>query len=231
VHWKRLTDASVLKSDPQLTNAELLALIAEKKAAIVEAQKHFSPTAENLDMTYMLENPTFNTNDWTGWTREAISGGNVGVGEGCAEAWNNGSFDIYQIIEDVPVGIYKLTVQGFYPSYAYMNPNGAYFPNIFRDAVVAFNAGMYTKEVTFEVTTEGQDLRVGVKGASNQGGDSWFCFDNFKLFYSGLSGTTTGISTFNANTDSQQIYDLQGRRVNKPVKGLYIKNGAKYQAK
>jgi phage baseplate assembly protein gpV len=227
--------------DPQYTNAELRAMIAEKKAAIVEAQKHPSPIATNLDMTKMLVNPAFDTNDWTGWTKNAAGGGNVAVSNNCAEAWNNSSFDIYQVVKEAPVGVYKISVQGFYrygrddnayslylaqdaqyvkpggaPTFVYLNekqtpfknvfdepitdesfykatgdlgtyrsPDDTYFPNGMADAAIAFNAGMFTQEA-MGLVREGQDLRIGVKGASNQLGDSWVIFDNFKLTWVGF---------------------------------------------
>lgn len=228
--------------DPQYTNAELRAMIAEKKAAIVEAQKHPSPFAVNLDMTKMLVNPAFDTNDWNGWTKNAAAGGNVAVSNNCAEAWNNSSFDIYQVVKDAPVGVYKISVQGFYrygrgddayssyiaqadqyvkpggaPTFVYLNekqtpfknvfdepitdesfykatgdlgtyrsPDDTYFPNGMADAAIAFNAGMFTQEA-MGLVREGQDLRIGVKGSSNQKGDSWVIFDNFKLTWVGYA--------------------------------------------
>jgi len=44
----------------------------------------------------------------------------------------------------------------------------------------------------------------------------------------GFDDTTTGITTNNDNyLENDNTYDLQGRRVVKPAKGLYIKNGRK----
>ena len=44
-----------------------------------------------------------------------------------------------------------------------------------------------------------------------------------------LPGETTGIANVNANANANlnEVYDLQGRRVAQPTKGLYIKNGKK----
>jgi hypothetical protein len=164
----------------------------------------------------------------------------VAVSNNCAEAWNNSSFDIYQVVKEAPVGVYKISVQGFYrydrgdnaysaykaqevsfvkpggaPTYVYLNEkqtpfknvfdepvdneefykpanvgtyvstDGTYFPNAMADAAIAFNAGMFTQEA-MGLVREGQDLRIGVKGASNQKGDSWVIFDNFKLTWVGF---------------------------------------------
>ena len=43
---------------------------------------------------------------------------------------------------------------------------------------------------------------------------------------------TTGINNVNANVnENQEVYDLQGRRVAQPTKGLYIVNGKKVLVK
>lgn len=55
------------------------------------------------------------------------NGGNVAYGGSnvnhCFEAWNNSNFDIYQEVKDAPVGVYTITVQGFY---RYLRGNNAY---------------------------------------------------------------------------------------------------------
>lgn len=194
------------------------------------------------DLTELLVNPDFSTNDWTGWTKEAASGGNVAVDQNCAEAWNNAAFDIYQEQDDLPDGLYEISVQGFYrykrgnpafqaykekssdyvkeggsPCYVYMNTMTTPFTNVFGEenkgqefygstnygtytygegdnaiteyypdgmssAAAAFGAGMYT-QTAYGLVLDGEKMRIGVKGSSNQEGDSWVIFDNFKLTY------------------------------------------------
>ena len=43
--------------------------------------------------------------------------------------------------------------------------------------------------------------------------------------------TKTGISSAKANLENAVVYDLQGRRIEKPGKGIYIINGKKVQLK
>jgi phage baseplate assembly protein gpV len=226
-----------LKGERQLTNDQIRALIAEKKAEIAVAMKHPSPTAKDLEMTDMLENPAFDTDSWNGWTVVVKNAGNSRVTQKCAEEWNAESFDIYQVVKDAPVGVYKISVQGFYrygrgddaynaynaqevsyvkssPTFVYLNekttpfmnvfaapqtadfydgltdiytaPDGNVFPDNMPSSARAFGAGMYTQEA-MGLVREGQDLRIGVKGSSNQGGDSWVIFDNFKLTWVGYA--------------------------------------------
>jgi hypothetical protein len=46
-----------------------------------------------------------------------------------------------------------------------------------------------------------------------------------------LSGTSTGIVSREVNPQPQVIYDLQGRRVSQPQKGIYVSNGHKIAIK
>lgn len=60
-----------------------------------------------------------------------------------------------------------------------------------------------------------------VPSGSNASAQAFFAFD---------ASTTTGVDSINAQDSSEQeekVYDLQGRRVTKPAKGLYIVNGKK----
>ena len=63
---------------------------------------------------------------------------------------------------------------------------GNWYPNDMYNSAVAFNAGMYKQSAFGLVAQDGDLLRIGVKGASNQGNDSWVIWDNFKLVYRGF---------------------------------------------
>lgn len=96
-----------------LTTEEIIAETAKLKKLKEDAiQNSITP---GTNMTSLIKNPDF-SNGKTDWTFEAVSGGNVAANSGakCAEAWNNANFDIYQTIENAPVGAYKVSVQGFY---------------------------------------------------------------------------------------------------------------------
>ena len=192
----------------------------------------------NEDMTAKLKNPSFERGT-TGWTIEAVNGGNVGIGgttgNRCFEAWNNAQFDIWQEVENLPVGVYEIKVQGFFrylrgdnawnayqkadgkinvPTYVYMNNSNTSFKNVFDESVAAgkvysgdyyaspdrktwypndmatsaqaFSKGMYEQSAYGMILTEGDVLRIGVKGNTNQGNDSWAIWDNFQLIYHGF---------------------------------------------
>ncbi len=70
----------------------------------------------------------------------------------------------------------------------YVEPNGEYwYPNEMYNSALAFSEGMYKQSAYGLVAFEGDALRLGVKGVSNQGGDSWVIWDNFKLTYRGFA--------------------------------------------
>lgn len=240
--WAELDSEDVLK-DHSLTNEELQAEVDKWTAILNEVKNWYKAVeGERVDMTNLLTNPDF-TGGANGWTREAVSGGNVAWGSNCYEAWNNASFDVYQVVKDAPEGVYEIEVQGFYrylrgdnawnayqtgteqyvkkggaPVFVYMNAKQTPFQNVFDEPVTesyvntdqfsvaidesltyyfpnnmansneAFTAGMY-KQSAYGIIRKGQDMRIGVKGQSNQGGDSWVIWDNFKLYNVGNNAT------------------------------------------
>ncbi|MBQ4277205.1 MAG: hypothetical protein II750_03810 [Bacteroidaceae bacterium] len=86
----------------------------------------------------------------------------------------------------------QITTQSFYSDnssdWASQSTGGTtyYFPNGMESAAVAFSAGMYKQSAFGLVAKEGDKLRLGVKGVSNQLNDSWVIWDNFKLIYRGF---------------------------------------------
>ena len=266
-----------IKEKKALTNEELVAEIATVQQLI----KNFDNALKNQikagdDVTKYLKNPAFDDgagaeSGWTGWHKTTNSMPTTGgtTDNKTAEAWSAKEFDLYQVVEDAPVGVYEISVQGFYrygrddnayniyksqeieyvkpgsaPVYVYMNDkktpfkniydeespgqdfyvsmantaedgtplagaNGIYqwkaipysvqnypadaptmfFPNGMASAAVAFSAGMYTQKATSLVAKQGDVLRLGVKGSTQQPGqsDCWVIWDNFKLTYKGKS--------------------------------------------
>lgn len=164
-------DASSVESvylNENSTLEELQTAIEEAKVVFVQALIDNAEDRNNVDVTMLLNNPDFEQGE-TGWTVIAASGsgpngrqGNVRPGGSasnqCYEAWNNSSFDIYQIVEKAPVGVYEIAVQGFYrygrdntawnayldqkidyvkpsgiPVYVYLNDNPTNFTNVYGD--------------------------------------------------------------------------------------------------
>jgi len=91
-----------------MTNEELQALCDEIRAAIDKAK--FAPR-DGADVTNYLVNPDFSTNDDTGWTgRSTITN----ITHSCAEAYEKKNFDFYQVVKDAPLGVYEISLKGFF---------------------------------------------------------------------------------------------------------------------
>ena len=113
------------------------------------------------------------------------------------------------------------------------NQGGKYVPNNMLAASKWFAAGFYDNSVMMKVTSTAT-MKVGIRLTSNVEKD-WTCFDNFRLLYYGnheIEEVTPVEDIFNTQPDSfKQYYDLSGRRVSNPTKGLYIVNGKKVYVK
>ena len=227
----------------QWLNEDIQEKIDAINAQILKVQ--LTPVGSDIDMTELLTNPDFSTGDFTGWVKTGGSG-NYAVGSNCAEAWNSSEFDLHQTVEGAPVGVYRISVQGFYrygrgdvawnaymsqtvdyvkpggaPVFIYLNSkktpfmnvydefvqadttfytsgyqeveDGLYqFPNTMASAAEAFALGKYTQSAYGLVQKQGDSFTVGVTGVSNQLGDSWVIFDNFKLTFMGFDAQVVG---------------------------------------
>ena len=102
--------------------------------------------------------------------------------------------------------------------------------NNMTSAAVSFNNSTYIIDPIGVYVKEGETLTVGIKGTAKW---QWVIFDNFRLYYLGTKDVITGITT--VNTMDQQpanvVYNLQGQRVVKGQKGLFIQNGKKFFVK
>ena len=87
-----------------------------------------------------------------------------------------------------------------------------------------------------DLSSLGKVKKIGFALSSSDTGDwgmntpAYFCFDNFgdqgeEVLPEG--NVTTGIQTIDRVISNNTVYDLQGRRVAQPAKGLYIQNGKK----
>jgi len=189
-------------------------------------------------------------------TNKNLNGGNNL--NNCAESFHS-VFTISQVVEGAPVGSYRLTAQGFYRQdneeskddtgttvYAPIEEDAPVFfangatatvpvktgeENNMETASESFTAGKYAiGEPICVYVKEGETLTVGIKGTALW---QWVIFDNFRLTYLGKDDVVTGIVMVNSqserNTDA--LYNLQGQRVMKGQKGLFIQNGKKFFVK
>ncbi len=221
------------------------ALVKEEGlAALEEASEN-----NGVDATFLLKDANFNRNDhrWDAWevnadcTNKNLGGGCDGSdGNGCAESYHS-TFTISQVAADAPKGTYELTAQGFYrqddgvveaaPQF-FLNGVYADVPvkdgseNSMTDASYSFSAGNYAIEPIKVFINDGETLTVGLTNNGNV--HQWVIFDNFRLTYYGEKNLTTGISEVNTTAEAANaIYNLQGQKLQKTVKGLNIIGGKK----
>ncbi len=102
-----------------------------------------------------------------------------------------------------------------------------YIPNTMASAATYFTKGYYDNEVEVTTTTSAT-FKLGVKCAAVSS-NYWTCFRNFRLLSKGTTADTSYNAIENLSDEAPQgpIYDLAGRQVTQPTKGIYIRNGQK----
>lgn len=146
------------QQDHSKTTEEVLAEAARLREMAEYAAKN--AIKEDTDVTEMyLVNPRYE--DGTkGWEGGPVIGGPAN--NKCAEAYDRSNFDIYQVVKEAPVGVYEISLQGFFrlqrdqtaydlyneggqicPVWVYVNNNQSPFKCVF-DEPVAVNT-VYTE--------------------------------------------------------------------------------------
>ncbi|MCR5820262.1 MAG: metallophosphoesterase [Bacteroidaceae bacterium] len=206
------------------------------------------------DASFLISCPDFGRNDarFSAWAGEPIQGGlNSNM---CAEKFNT-SFDVYQELDNVPNGWYKLSCQGFYragidgnaslggeanphPAQLYANAVSVplmnihdeqltQYPNSMSEASGVFSEGLYSDNSVCVEVTDGK-LRLGIRKTAEVAND-WTIFDHFRLKYYKNNDPSSLVSPKAMdNEDITSFYDLTGRRLSSPSrKGVIIRSGKK----
>ncbi|MCD8302802.1 MAG: hypothetical protein LUC44_07270 [Prevotellaceae bacterium] len=108
---------------------------------------------------------------------------------------------------------------------------GAYIPNTMEGAYNFFKNGLYNNSVVV-TTTSAATFKLGLRCAAiSDGTEYWTCFRNFRLLYYGTySGDEVSpVEAIEADETEAEgdCYDLSGRKVSRPTRGIYIQNGKK----
>lgn len=189
-------------NNDKATAEEIAAAIVFVNKAISEYEEKSVDPANPVDKTSAITNPSYDNNDNTGW-----SGTKPGFQSFTDAEHYNKTFDSWQMLTDIPNGVYKLTIQGFYRP-ATAGATGAVFyaagadsvttnvpdinsaglestPNNMESAANAFKQGAYATSVYFIVTEN--KARIGVAMPKTTGGSDWVIWDNWSLSYYGNS--------------------------------------------
>ena len=114
--WPSATVTDVLASyttigstvaDVQAKQEELLALMKSTIPSIEASE------AEPKDISALIINASFDGDQDAEWTR-TIDGGTTGLQQAEVEFYDNNTFDLAQVITDMPKGTYKLMASAFY---------------------------------------------------------------------------------------------------------------------
>ncbi len=140
-----------------------------------------------LDFTCMIENPSFETGDFTGWTNTGMAlqdNASFGkTGTYYAEKWEpNGTFGVSQIIASLPAGSYSIS--------AHAKARTVSSAKVYagsKETAVTISDSEADYDVEFVST--GSDVEFGFEGEGNGTGASWLCVDNFTLTFQGYAAT------------------------------------------
>ncbi len=119
---------------------------------------------------------------------------------------------------------------------------GTYHPEVISQATDDVTANLLTGTATAPYTVQGNNtyvlskysdgtpgFRLAAEGLEIPQYKAYITLDNGQArpFFAFANGTVTGIDTMTVATVDKEVYDLSGRRVQKPARGLYIKDGKK----
>lgn len=139
--------------------------------------------------------------------------------------------------EKVPAGDYYVTDPSLLypdnlpPTY---DDEGYWYPNEMYNSAIAFSNGLYKQSAFGVVASEYSIMDVGIVGKTNQGGDSWAIWDNFRLIYHGYKADVVKPVLEETIAEAQRLFALlMGRSehagltsaVNEAVKALETDDG------
>ena len=190
---------------------------AEREATLADATLD-----QSVDATFFIEVPNFSRNQafkaqgQSPWTKEAANC-NLRGGDNTnnnAESWRSSNgFKVYQTLNNLPNGVYKLYAQGAVCDYSKTNEDLAHLyanekqrpfvvssqattqdggENSMSEMSASFSAGKYQLKPIFVLVTDGT-LEVGVESSRT---DTWAVWDNFELYYLGADVDTVHVGPY-----------------------------------
>lgn len=104
-----LSAAQAAYADESQTVEQLEKAIADVKAAIARVDENNTTAANPKDYTTFITNPSYDSNSNTGWSGTAPAFQSYTDAEFYAKTYN-----YYQVVKNLPRGVYALSVQAFY---------------------------------------------------------------------------------------------------------------------
>lgn len=196
------------------------------------------------DASVLIRNTDCNRNDNYGWTVSNLETKKGQAWDGDAnnnywDKWNSGSLksSMEQTIDYLPAGEYEVSAllrcsSGQTITLSATHNGQAYTKKLTGTGDQTQSNSDYKNgwnELTLPTFIAASGDQLTIKASISTQVTTWWSADHFTLTWK-KDNTTVGISsTENVSPTKSIIYDLQGRRLNAPVKnGIYIRNGKKY---
>lgn len=222
------------KKDADIAKLQIFAISRERfnQDYLAEA------SAENpVDATPLIVNPQFVGNGY-GWTMTGTWGNQRY--NGAVEVWHSTNFRYVQTVDGLLDGTYTVTCQmangeGKNTAYLFAQSGGETQKCVVSQSCAGSNfdaqrdlmAGDSNYGIlSVNVQVEDGKLDMGIIEPTS--GSTWIVWDNFTLTYKGtVPSDIEEVVNGQKGLESDDAYDLQGRKVNPLKKGVYIRNGKK----
>ena len=142
-----------------------------------------------LDFTCMIENPSFETGDFTGWTNTGMAlQDNTSFGKTgtyYAEKWvpaDKTKYGVKQTISNLPAGSYIVSTHA--------KARAVSSAKVYAGSKeTAVNIADSEADYDVEFVSTGSDVEIGFEAEGNGTAQSWLCVDNFTLTFQGYAAT------------------------------------------
>lgn len=203
--------------------------------------------AGDKDISVLLENAKITKYTKSGWLRDNNSASGYsenpaailstdyngyGVSHWRASAISNSKL-IYQKVAGLPKGAY--TISAYAAATIWNNNSGAdnrSGVSLFAEAngkskSIAVTTAKYAKYSVDFVNDDDNDITIGLRAGANNA-NTWAFLSDVTILYKGdVSNGITEYPTMESVVNDSEIYDLQGRKVKTPSRGIYIVNKRK----
>ena len=177
-------------------------------------------TTEGANMTLAIANPSFETNNFTGWTNTGnmATQGNDSFtlkdGTYYAEFWQpNETKRVSQEITGLQSGVYRLSVASFVRG---ITSAKIYAGDVEKGITVGADAATYSVEFACD---NNANVTIGFEAVCTGAASSWICVDNFRLTLvsSGLPDVEAVTGKMNATVAAAQTTAVETYEANRTV--------------
>lgn len=222
------------------TTATINALVKTVNATIESYPLMLKRITRPINFTSFLTNPSFETNNKSGWKSDAYATVKSANATATYGAFADGKYLLYNNKAGSSTAIYQVVTglpDGYYRASAMLGTADGgvitFYAGDKEEEIPASEFGKYylSEAVIDSIRVEGGELTIGVRA-----GSTWYKADDFQLHFIGrlYEDVDTRIDVIEATEPrilDDAIYDLMGRRIATPEDmrpgQIYIRNGRK----